>query len=80
MEQRLTGQRDPYLRGRVPRGRIATVWVAPSGAARLARELEAFRARLREMGPYQKGGGVPPSSAPTGPNQGEVRDVSYRMG
>ena len=80
MEQRLAGQRDPYLRGRVPRDRIATVWVAPSGAALLMRELEAFRARLREMGPYQKGGGLPPSSAPPDPNQDEARDVSYRMG
>ncbi|MCR4346674.1 MAG: cytochrome b N-terminal domain-containing protein [Sulfuricaulis sp.] len=80
MEQRLAGQRDPYLRGRVSRDRIATVWVAPSGAALLMRELEAFRARLREMGPYQKGGGLPPSSAPPDPNQDEARDVSYRMG
>lgn len=80
MEQRLAGQRDPYLRGRVPRGRIATVWVAPPGAATVRRELEAFRARLREMGPYQKGGGVPPASTPPDPDQGEVRDVSYRVG
>ncbi len=80
MEQRLAGQRDPYLRRRVPRERIATTWVAPSGGAILARELESFRARLRKMGPYRKGGERPPPSAPPDPDQGEVSDVSYRMG
>ena len=80
MEQRLAGQRDPYLRGRVPRDRIAIVWMAPSGAARLRRELETFRVRLKSMGPYQKGGDRPPPSAPPSPDQSEVNDVSYRLG
>ncbi|MCR4300220.1 MAG: hydrogenase iron-sulfur subunit, partial [Sulfuricaulis sp.] len=80
MEQRLAGERDPYLRGRVPRERIATAWVAPSGGVILARELESFRARLKKMGPYQKGGDRPPPSAPPSPDQSEVKDVSYRLG
>jgi len=79
-EQRLAGQRDPYLRDRVPRARIASAWVAPTGASNLVHELDGFRARLREMGPYRKGGGLPPTAAPTGPDQGGVNDVSYRMG
>jgi coenzyme F420-reducing hydrogenase delta subunit/NAD-dependent dihydropyrimidine dehydrogenase PreA subunit len=69
-EQRLAGQRDPYLRGRVPRERLATVWAGPSGDATLARELAAFRARLRAMGPYRHGSTHPP----------EDHDVSYRVG
>ena len=80
MEQRLAGQRDPYLRGRVPRARIATAWVAPSDSAGLARELEAFRARLKNMGPYQKDGDVPPPATPPGSHDGEVSNVSYRVG
>ncbi|MDH3370517.1 MAG: cytochrome b N-terminal domain-containing protein [Gammaproteobacteria bacterium] len=79
-EQRLAGQRDPYLRGRVPRERIATAWVAPSGAKRLTQALDAFRSRLRDMGPYQKGGSLPPPSASPSSNHGEVSDAAYRLG
>jgi hypothetical protein len=46
------------------------VWVGPSGATTLERELAAFRARLRAMGPYRYGSTHPP----------EDRDVSYRVG
>jgi len=80
MEQRLAGQRDPYLRSRVPRDRIVMAWVAPSESTGLAHELAAFRARLGELGPYRKGGGLPPTTAPPDPDQGEVSDAAYRMG
>ncbi len=49
MQQRMVGERDPYLRPRVPRERILTVWALPSESARLERELEAFRARLATL-------------------------------
>ena len=45
-EQRLAGERDPYLRERVPRERVAIVWAAPGEFKRLAAGLSAFRARL----------------------------------
>jgi quinol-cytochrome oxidoreductase complex cytochrome b subunit/coenzyme F420-reducing hydrogenase delta subunit len=45
-EERIEGTRDPRLRGRVPRDRIARVWVAPVEWRRLESELAAFRARL----------------------------------
>lgn len=77
MEQRLAGLRDPYLRQRVPRSRVATVWAGPSGSAQLLRELATFRARLRELGPYRKGETPPPSASL---DRTEVKDVSYRMG
>lgn len=44
--QRFAHQRDPYLRDRVPRERIATVWAGPTEAGHLERELAAFRERL----------------------------------
>ena len=45
-EQRFAGRRDPYLRARVPRERLAVIWAGQSETARLARRLEAFRASL----------------------------------
>jgi len=77
-EQRLSGQRDPYLRRRVPHERLAMVWAGPSGDAALAREITAFRARLRAMGPYCHGSPPPPASPASRPP--EDHDVSYRVG
>jgi ferredoxin/coenzyme F420-reducing hydrogenase delta subunit len=77
-EQRLAGQRDPYLRRRVPRERLAMVWAGLSGGTTLAREIAAFRARLHAMGPYRHGPAPPPASPPSHPP--EDHDVSYRVG
>ncbi|MGI9259386.1 MAG: cytochrome b N-terminal domain-containing protein [Gammaproteobacteria bacterium] len=44
--QRLAGTRDPYLRARVPRERLAQCWERPSRHKRVAIEIEAFRERL----------------------------------
>jgi ferredoxin/coenzyme F420-reducing hydrogenase delta subunit len=52
LEQRLNRTRDPQLRKRVPRERIATSWVGKGGRAHLMRDLQDFRARLIQMGPY----------------------------
>ncbi len=48
--QRLAARRDPYLRKRVPRGRIQCVWAGIDGRKRLAQELRLFSERLRDMG------------------------------
>jgi quinol-cytochrome oxidoreductase complex cytochrome b subunit/coenzyme F420-reducing hydrogenase delta subunit len=61
-EQRMRGERDPYLRRRVPRERIAWCWAGLDRGARLRRELEAFRARLA---------GAAPLSSPHAPPLGE---------
>ena len=53
--QRVTGQRDPALRSRVPRARVAMFWVGPGGVPELLHRLASFRGKLRERGPYQKG-------------------------
>lgn len=50
-KQRIAHMRDPYLRDRVPRERLLTVWAGPTEAARLARELARFRARLASLPP-----------------------------
>ncbi|MCC6305791.1 MAG: cytochrome b N-terminal domain-containing protein [Rhodobacteraceae bacterium] len=46
---RFARERDPYLRQRVPRERVLTVWAGPSEPARLRAELDAFAARLAEL-------------------------------
>ncbi len=48
-EQRIAGERDPYLRRRVPRERIEIFWAGVDGGAVLAEKLAAFRARLRDL-------------------------------
>lgn len=46
-DQRLAGNRDPHLRNRVPRERVRTAWVGPSGSSALQDELSAFAVELR---------------------------------
>ncbi len=54
VQQRIAGQRDPYLRARVPRERIARFWAGVARPRQLADELDAFRNRLTELGPFKK--------------------------
>jgi quinol-cytochrome oxidoreductase complex cytochrome b subunit/coenzyme F420-reducing hydrogenase delta subunit/Pyruvate/2-oxoacid:ferredoxin oxidoreductase delta subunit len=53
-DERLAGKRDPYLRGRVPRERVATCWGGQATRAETMQAIEAFRARLGQLGPYQR--------------------------
>jgi len=53
-EQRLAGERDPYLRQRVPRERIGKYWAGITRNKRLQRELTAFRDRLKALPPLQR--------------------------
>ena len=45
-EARLAGTRDPYLRDRVPRDRLAVSWVSATDERRLQKTLTEFQARL----------------------------------
>ena len=45
-EARLAGERDPHLRSRVPRERLATVWPTRQEGGRLEQALAGLRARL----------------------------------
>ncbi|MFZ1725916.1 MAG: cytochrome b N-terminal domain-containing protein [Albidovulum sp.] len=47
--QRIARERDPYLRARVPRERVLTVWAGPTEESRLDREITAFSERLAAM-------------------------------
>jgi len=42
-KQRFAGARDPYLRARVPRERIVTIWASALEAKRFEEEVAAFR-------------------------------------
>jgi len=57
-EQRIAATRDPYLRKRVPRERIAALWAGKGEAKRLALEIDAFAASLAAL-PAE---GPPPAS------------------
>ena len=61
MEARLNGTRDPYLRERVPRQRVLTVWAASADRAALKTAIEAFRARLSDLPPHLPDRKTPPA-------------------
>ena len=50
-EGRIAGTRDPYLRARVPRERLATLWAGSAEPARLAEALDTFAADLAALPP-----------------------------
>ena len=54
MDERIGGRRDPYLRARVPRERVAWTWLGVDGAARLRERIERFREDLRAAGPHRR--------------------------
>ncbi|HLB07543.1 MAG TPA: cytochrome b N-terminal domain-containing protein [Alphaproteobacteria bacterium] len=57
-KRRLAGTRDPHLRARMPRDRLALCWAGPAERQRLARELEAFRSRLKALEPVKPGAAI----------------------
>jgi coenzyme F420-reducing hydrogenase delta subunit/quinol-cytochrome oxidoreductase complex cytochrome b subunit len=57
-EERLAGLREPHLRASVPPERVRTVWTA--SGARLARELDEFRAALAALRAAPASRGLPP--------------------
>ena len=74
MEARIAGERDPHLRRRVPRERLACSWAGLAPADKPLADLAALRARLSELGPYRPG---PPPDPPSGPpRQAALEPVS----
>ena len=53
MQQRIAGERNPYLRSRVPRDRILSVWASPAEGARLDHEINTFKVRLAKLAQEQ---------------------------
>jgi ferredoxin/coenzyme F420-reducing hydrogenase delta subunit len=60
-KQRFAGERDPYLRPRVPRDRLTTIWASTLETRRFARELSAFHARVAALPPAKP---RPPDTRP----------------
>jgi len=50
-EQRFAGERDPYLRGRVPRERIGLIWTSALAAQSFEQELDMFRRKVADLPP-----------------------------
>jgi coenzyme F420-reducing hydrogenase delta subunit len=50
-DQRLAGERDPYLRKRVPAERLGKYWAGITGKKRLQQELTAFHDQLKGLPP-----------------------------
>jgi ferredoxin/coenzyme F420-reducing hydrogenase delta subunit len=48
-EQRFAGERDPYLRARVPRDRIATIWASALEARKAEADIAAIAARIADL-------------------------------
>ncbi|HAJ92760.1 MAG TPA: cytochrome b/b6-like protein [Gammaproteobacteria bacterium] len=65
-EQRLAGERDPYLRERVPRERIGKFWAGLTHNKRLSQEVAAFQERIKGLPPYHR-----PSRKPSGQQPAE---------
>jgi coenzyme F420-reducing hydrogenase delta subunit len=66
-EQRFAATRDPYLRARVPRERIATLWASALAASRTEADIAEFAARVAAMPPKRLRSPLPvsPEKRPT---------------
>jgi len=53
-KQRFAGERDPYLRARVPRDRLATIWTSALERRRFEEECAAFKRRVAALGPLKR--------------------------
>ena len=62
-KQRFAGERDPYLRRRVPRERLTTIWASPFETGRYEAEKAAFAAGL-EPSTKRKPAGGPDEATP----------------
>ena len=52
-QQRIAATRDPYLRTRVPRERIATIWASALASRRVVADIAAFAAKIAKL-PHKK--------------------------
>jgi len=68
-EQRLAGERDPYLRERVPRERIGKFWAGLTHNKRLAQQLTAFQAQIKGLPPYHRPSRKSSGQQPVGSNE-----------
>jgi coenzyme F420-reducing hydrogenase delta subunit len=60
-EQRFAGQRDPYLRARVPRERVATIWASALEAGKAQTAIAAFAGFVASLPPIRLRSPLAPS-------------------
>jgi ferredoxin len=60
-EERFVGTRDPYLRARVPRERIATVWTSALALREAEREIAAFAEKIAKLPAAKLRSPLPPT-------------------
>ena len=60
-EQRFAGTRDPYLRARVPRERITTVWTSKLAVSQTEASIAAFTEKIAALPPARLRSPLPPS-------------------
>ena len=75
-EQRFAAERDPYLRARVPRERIATVWASTLAVSRAEGEIAGFAARVASLPPERLRSPLPVSTASRPPKTFETEKGS----
>jgi len=71
---RFAGARDPYLRARVPRERIATVWASALETRRAAAEIDAFAATIAALPPPRLRSPAPPTPLAAPADELRVRE------
>jgi coenzyme F420-reducing hydrogenase delta subunit len=79
-EQRFAQQRDPYLRTRVPRERVGTVWTSDLEISRFEAELGRFVARIAALPPARPVSPPAPRDPPEIAAQPEPHAVETRSG
>jgi len=52
-QERFAGERDPYLRARVPRERLSTIWASPTEQRRFEKARAEFAATVAALPPYR---------------------------
>jgi ferredoxin/coenzyme F420-reducing hydrogenase delta subunit len=62
-EERFAAQRDPYLRARVPRERIAKIWASALEVRRAEAEIAAFGAQVAQLPPLKMRSPLPATAA-----------------
>ena len=61
-EQRFAGQRDPYLRARVPRDRMTTIWASALEGTKAQSAIASFAATIAGLPPLRLRSPLPVSS------------------
>jgi coenzyme F420-reducing hydrogenase delta subunit len=71
-EQRFAGTRDPYLRARVPRERIATVWTSALAIRQTQAQIAEFTERVAKLPPLNRRS-LSPTEGPAAAQQAGTR-------